>query len=264
MQDSRQRAPNRGPEDPGDRHKVFWVYVLVLGGGTVVFFSGGLLMRNPNLPSYLYSQINSWWKNEHDSSSHLRPPASPKSAEDYLALTHHDVRALPPDQRAIALALADAIGNVAALQDRLAALEQSVRDDLASLKSPNAISAYTNIKPEATRLLNAANQQKLFFENLESTLTGQLANNGVRQEIARQVASLFYAGTPGQKAVDQAVKSDQLATEILAIANLLEETPSKWRVSSDGAIHSPDKKLEEEYQAHAAALHAAISITESK
>jgi hypothetical protein len=23
-----------------------------------------LLMRNPNLPSYLYSQVNNWWKNE--------------------------------------------------------------------------------------------------------------------------------------------------------------------------------------------------------
>jgi hypothetical protein len=254
MQDSRQRAPNRGPEDPGDGHKVFWVYVLVLGGGSVLFFLGGLLVRNPNLPSYLYSQVNSWWKNENDSSSHLRPFASPKSAEDYLALTHYDVRALPPDQRAIALVLADAIGNAAALQDRLAALEQSVRNDLASLKSANAISAYAKIKPQATKLLNAANQQKLFFENLESTLTGQLANNGVRQETAQQVASLFYEGTPGQKAMDQAAKSDHLATEILAIANLLEETPSKWRVSSDGTIHSPDKKLEEEYQAHATAL----------
>ena len=155
--------------------------------------------------------------------------------------------------------MADAIGNAAALQDRLAALEQSVRNDLASLNSANPISAYAKIKPEATKLLNAANQQKLFFENLETTLTGQLANNGVRQEIARQVASLFYEATPGQKALDQAAKSDQLATEILAIANLLEETPSKWRVSSDGEIHSPDKKLEQEYQRHAAALRAALS-----
>lgn len=263
MQDSRQRAPNQRPEDPGDRHKVFWIYVLVLGGGSALFFSGGLLLRNPNLPAYLYSQVNSWWKNEHDSSSHLRPVASPKSAEDYLALTHFDVRALSPDQRAIALALADVIGNAAGLQDRLAALDLSIRNDLASLKSANAIAAYAKIKPQATKLLNAASQQKLFFENLESTLTGQLANNGVPQEVARQVASLFYEGTPGQKAVDQAAKSDQLATEILAIANLLEETPSKWRVSSDGTIHSPDKKLEEEYQRHAAALNTAAGLTTS-
>ena len=259
MQDSRQRAPNQGPEDPGDRHKVFWVYVMVLGGGTTLFFLGGLLMRNPNLPSYLYSQVNGWWKNENDSSSHRRPSAAPRSAEDYLALTRYDVRVLPPDQRAIALALADATGNAASLQDRLAALEQSVRNDLASLKSANAIAAYAKMKPQATKLLNAASQQKLFFENLESTLTGQLANNSVPQEMARQVASLFYEGTPGQKAVDQAAKSDQLATEILAIANLLAETPSKWLVSSDGTIHSPDKKLEAEYQRHAAALRAAIS-----
>ena len=258
MQDSRQRAPKPQREGPGDRHKVFWVYVLVLGGGTVLFFLGGLLLRNPNLPSFLYSRVNSWWKNESDSSARLRPSGSPKSAEDYLALTRDDVRTLPPDQKAIALALADAIGNAAALQDRLAALAQSIRNDLPSLKSATAISAYAQMKPQAAKLLNAASQQKLFFENLESTLTGQLENSGVREEVAKQVASLFYQGTPGQKAVDQATKSDQLATEILAIANLLEETPSKWRVSSDGTIHSPDKKLEEEYQVHEAALSAAV------
>lgn len=259
MQDSRQRAPKREPEDPGDRHKVFWIYVLVLGGGTVLFFFGGLLMRNPNLASYLYSQVNSRWKNENNSSSLVRPSASPKSAEDYLALTRYNARALPPDQRAIALALTEATGNTSTLQNRLAALEQSVRNDLPSLKSANAIPAYAKIKPQATDLLNAANHQKIFFENLESTLAVQLAQNGVRQEIAKQVASLFYESTPGQKAVDQAAKSDQLATEILAIANLLEETPSKWLVSPDGTIHSPDKKLEEEYQAHAAALSAAVA-----
>src|SRR3984893_2323442 len=261
MQDSRQRAPKPQPEEPGDRHKVFWIYFLVLGGGTVLFFLGGLLLRNPNLPSYLYSQVTSWLKNQNNLASLPRPSTSPKSAEDYLALTHYDVRTLTPEQRAIALALADAIGNATALQDRLVALEQTVRNDLPSLKSANALSAYAKLKPQAAKLLDAANQQKLFFENLQSTLGEQLEKNGVHEELAKQVAAHVYQDTPGQKAVDQATKSDQLANEILAIANLLEETPSKWRVSSAGSIQSPDKKLEEEYQTHAAALLAAVSTT---
>ena len=234
----------------------------MLGGGTLVFFLGGLLVRNPDLPSYLYSHVTSWLKNQNNPASLPGPSASPKSAEDYLALTHYDVRTLTPEQRAIALALADAIGNATALQDRLIALEQTVRNDLPSLKSANALSAYAKLKPQAAKLLDAANQQKLFFENLQSTLAEQLERNRVREEVAKQVAALVYQDTPGQKAVDQATKSDQLATEILAIANLLEETPSKWRVSSDGTIQSPDKKLEEEYQAHAAALRAAISTSD--
>ena len=140
------------------------------------------------------------------------------------------LRTLTLEQRAIALELADAIGNATALQDRLVALEQTVRNDLPSLKSANALSAYAKLKPQAAKLLDAANQQKLFFENLQSTLAEQLEKNGVHEELAKQVAALVYQDTPGQKAVDQATKSDQLATEILAIANLLEETPSKWRV----------------------------------
>jgi hypothetical protein len=262
MRDSRKKGPNGRPEQPDDRHKVFWIYVLILGAGVVVFFLGGLWMRNPNLPSYLYSRVTSWLQNENNRSSGSpgsRPPASPKTAEDYLELTHYDTRVLPSDERGVALALADAIGNAAAVQDRLTALEQNVRNDLPTLKSANALAAYAKMKPEAATLLEAANEQKVFFQGLETKLTQQFERSGLREDLAKQVASLFYQGTPGQKAVDQAAKSEKLASELLAITNLLAETPNKWRVSSDGTITSQDKKLEEEYRAHREALLAAIA-----
>ena len=262
MQDSRKKDPKAGQERPADRHKIVWIYVLILGAGVVVFFLGGLLVRNPNLPAYVYARINSWLKNESNSSAGMpasRPSASPRTAEDYLELTHYDVRVLPADQRGVALALADAIGNTAAVQDRLTALEQNVRNDLPTLKSINALSAYAKMKPAAATLLEAANQQKVFFQNLETKLTQQFETSGLHEDMAKQVASLFYQGTPGQKAVDQAAKSEKLATELLAIANLLAETPNKWRVSSDGTIHAQDKKLDDEYRAHYDALTSVIS-----
>ena len=260
MQKSRQKGSKERPERPDDGQKIFWIYVLILGAGAIVFFLGGLLMRNPNLPSYVCSRINSWFKNESNSSSGTpsRPSASPKTAEDYLELTHYDVRVLPADQRGVALALADAIGNAAAVQDRLTALEQNMRNDLATLKSANAISTYAKIKPAATTLLEAANQQKLFFQSLEAKLTEQFERSGLYDDMAKQVASLFYQSTPGQKAIDQAAKSEKLANEVLSIANLLAETPNKWRVSSDGTITSQDKKLEEEYRGHREALNDSI------
>jgi hypothetical protein len=259
MRDSHEKDAKGRPEHRDDRHKVFWIYVLILGAGVVVFFLGGLLMRNPNLPSYLYSQVTSWLKNESNPSSSLRPPPSLKTAEDYLELTRYDVRVLTSDQRAIALALADAIGNAAAVQDRLSALEQNVRNDLPTLKSAKALSAYSRIKPEAAKLLDAADQQKVFFESLATKLAEQFERSGLHPDMAKQVASLFYQSTPGQKAVDQAAKSEKLASELLAIANLLAETPNKWRVSSDGAIHSPDEKLDQEYRGHEEALMSVIS-----
>jgi hypothetical protein len=264
MQDSPQKGPKGRPEEPADRHRVFWIYVLILGAGVVFFFLGGLLMRNPNLPSYLYSRVTSWLQNESDTSSSRRLPPPPKTAEDYLELTHYDVRVLPPDQKGVALALADAIGNAAAVQDRLTALEQNVRNDLPTLKSANALSAYVKMKPAAATLLQAANQQKFFFENLETKLTQQFERSALHEDLAKQIASLFYQGTPGQKAVDQAEKSEKLANELLAIANLLSETPNKWRVSSDGAIHAQDKKLDDEYRAHLETLTAAIAAVSSE
>jgi hypothetical protein len=246
------------PEQPDDRHRVFWIYVFILGGGVIFFFLGGLLLRNPQLPSYLSSRITSWLQNERNPSSSRGLPAPPKTAEDYLELTHYDVRALSADQRGVALALADAIGNAAAVQDRLNALDQNVRNDLPTLNSANALSAYAKMKAAAATLLEAANQQKVFFQSLETKLTRRFQSSGIREDLARQIASLFYQGTPGQKAVDQATKSEKLASELLAIANLLAETPNKWRVSSDGTISSQDKKLEEEYREHREALNAAI------
>jgi len=258
MKDSPEKDPKGRSEKPDDRHRVFWIYVLILGGGVVFFFLGGLLMRNPNLPSYLYSRVTSWLRNESNTSSSRRLPPSPKTAEDYLELTHYDVRVLPADQRGVALALADAIGNAAAVQDRLTALEQNVRNDLPTLKSADALSAYAKMKPAATSLLQAANQQKVFFQSLETKLTQQFEASGIHEDLAKQVASLFYQGTPGQKAVDQAGKSEKLASELLAIANLLSETPNKWRVSSDGAIRAQDQKLDDEYRAHRDALTSVI------
>jgi len=257
MQASPENDPKGRPEQPDDRHRVFWIYVLILGAGVVFFFLGGLLMRNPQLPSYLYSRITSWLQNESNPSSSRGPPAPPKTAKDYLELTHYDLRVLPADQRGVALALADAIGNAAAVQDRLTALEQNVRNDLPTLKSANAVSAYAKMKPAAATLLEAANQQKVFFQSLETKLTQQFERSGIHEDLAKQIASLFYQGTPGQKAVDQATKSEKLASELLAITNLLAETPNKWRVSSDGTISSQDKKLEEEYREHREALISA-------
>ena len=264
MQDSPENGPTGRPEKPDDRHRVFWIYVLILGAGIVFFFLGGLLMRNPNLPSYLYSRVTSWLQNENNPSSSRRLPPPPKTAQDYLELTHYDVRVLPPDQRGVALALADAIGNAAAVQDRLTALEQNVRNDLPTLKSANALSAYAKMKPAAAALLQAANQQKVFFQNLETKLAQQVERSGLHEDLAKQIAALFYERTPGQKVVDQADRSEKLASELLAIANLLSETPNKWHASSDGTISSQDKKLEEEYREHQQALMAAIAAVSSE
>jgi hypothetical protein len=259
VKDSRKSEPEEHPEEPGHRHKVFWVYVLILGGGVVIFFLGGLWVRNPDLPSYLYSQISGWLGSRNrPASGGLRPPPSPKTAEDYLALTHYDVRTLSAVQRAVALALVNLSGETADARDRLSHLAQTVLNDLPSLKSADALAAYQKIKPEATRLLDAADRQKNLFENLESNLATQLQNGGLNGEMAKEVAQRFYQDTPGRKAVDEAAKQQKLATELIAIANLLAETTGKWQVWSDGTIRSLDKKLDEEYGEHHNALMVAV------
>ena len=225
----------------------------------MIFFVGGLWLRNPNLPSYLYSEIVNRLSNRNSAGSgELKPAASPRTAEDYLALTQSDLTKLSPAQKAVVLALANVSAETEDAQDRLTHLTQIVRNELPSLKSADAIAAYQSMRTDATHLLDAADQQKDLFENLQSNLATQLEKCGLGSEIAAQVAHLFYQGTPGQTAVDEAKKQQKLATELIAVANLLSETPGKWQVSSDGTIRSSDKKLDEEYRVHRAALEEAI------
>jgi hypothetical protein len=260
VKESRKTDPEEHPEKAGDHHKVFWIYALILGAGVVIFFLGGLWMRNPGLPSYLYSEISSWLGNrKRPPSEGSRTVPEPKTAEDYLALTQYDMRRLSPVQQAVAFALVNLSGKTADAQDRLRHLAQAVQNDLPTLKSGDALAGYQKLKPEAARLLDAADQQKSLFENLQSDLATQLQQAGLDPEMAKKVALRFDQGTPGQKAVDEAVNQQKLATELIAIANLLAETPNKWRVSPDGTIHSADSKLDEEYRAHREALDAVSS-----
>ena len=104
---------SEGTEDVSPSKKWFLQFVfafLFLVIGMVIFFVGGVVVRNPQLPNYLLDQIVTRFrggtgktansvspKNYVSSAENLRPPATP---EQYLNLMSFDERTLPPDERA--------------------------------------------------------------------------------------------------------------------------------------------------------------------
>ena len=85
---------------------VFAVLFLVIG--MVVFFIGGLVVRNPELPNYVLDQIVRHFRGSANAGirvnpvAKITPPPSPTTAEEYIDLLNYDENDLSPSERAIA------------------------------------------------------------------------------------------------------------------------------------------------------------------
>jgi hypothetical protein len=239
-------------EKQGHRRKVLLIYILVLGGSAILFFLGGFLLRNPSAPSYFQAAVESWLK--------PKPSVTPITAEDYLELSRQKPTDLSPELKLIARDLANLITKVSQAQDRLTASTAAVNAELPRLKTSEALAAYDRLKDEATKLASAASQQKALLDGLADRITQQLQTHGLTNDMARQVANLFGQRIKAEALADHAAKVQQFASELLATAELLAETPGQWSASPTGEIHSKDPKLEQEYTEHQANLTAATRM----
>jgi hypothetical protein len=239
-------------EKPGHRRKVLLIYIVVLGCSTLLFFLGGLLLRNPNAPFYFQAAVESWLK--------PKPSATPKTAEDYLELSRQKPTDLSPDQKLIARELANLTAKISQAQERLTASIATVKAELPRLNTADALAAYDRLKDEATKLASTASQQKALLDDLADRITQQLETRGLTNDMARQVANLFCQRINAEAAINHAAKVQQFASELLATAELFAETPGQWSVSPTGEIHSKDPKLEEEYTEHQTSLTAATRL----
>jgi hypothetical protein len=233
-------------EKQGSRRKVVFIYLVVLGCSTTLFFLGGFLMRNPDAPSYLRATIEGWLKS--------KPSVAPETAADYLELSRQNPADLSPEQKLIARDLANLSAQVSQQQERLNAAAAAVKAELPRLNTAEALAAYDRLKGQATKLVTVAGQQKALFDGLPDRVAQQLQTRGLTADMARQVAILFCQRLNAEAAVDHAVNLQRFASELLATTELLAETPGEWSASPAGQIHSKDPKLEQEYTEHRASL----------
>ena len=104
------------PPPPRNRFIRFVFAVLFLVIGAAVFFAGGVVVRNPELPNYLLDRIvrgfhgaasgrTATGKGVVSSAENLKPPPPPTTPEQYLNLMSYDENSLPSDERAVASVL---------------------------------------------------------------------------------------------------------------------------------------------------------------
>lgn len=114
---------DEAPSPPRNSFTRFIFAVLFLVIGMVVFFIGGLVVRNPELPNYLLDRIIRRFKGATPAgvtinpsrsgiSSNITPPPVPKTAEEYLNLMNYDENVLSSEERPIASILNQAVPSV--------------------------------------------------------------------------------------------------------------------------------------------------------
>lgn len=242
---------------------VFAFLFLVIG--MVIFFVGGVVVRNPQLPNYLLDQIVTRFRGETgktansvspkdyvSSAENLKPPPPPATPEQYLNLMSFDERTLPPDERAA----------VSVLNQTVAHLEESsfakLSLELAPLFNDQIVPGVAKLQPrdEVTEIRAAiekcraeANASIQFYEELAEQLAGKLMAAGVPASMAHQVGELFAKRARSEGNISLAAEVNLACSNITIIVDLLAKNPSKWKRAANGTVLFATKALADQFNA---------------
>jgi hypothetical protein len=176
---------------------VFAILFLVIG--MVVFFIGGVVVRNPEVPNYLLDRIvrgfhgaatgstSADHKGHVSSAENLKPPPSPTTPEQYLNLMSYNENALPSDERAAASVLNQTVVHLEAARfDRSSPelvhlFNEQIIPEVAKLQ-PGA--DVTQIRAAILQCQSKASSTIKFYKGLPDDLAEKLAAAGVPSSLA--------------------------------------------------------------------------------
>lgn len=252
----------------------FLFAVLFLVIGMVVFFVGGVVVRNPQLPNYLLDQIVTRFRgetgktansiipeNDVSSAENLKPPPPPATPEQYMNLMSFDEKTLPPDERAA----------VSVLNQTVAHLEESsfakLTSDLAPLFNDQIVPGVSKLQPgdDVTQIRAAIEKCRgkamatiQFYEELAEQVAGKLIAAGVPPSMAHQVGELFARRARSEGNISLAAEVNVACSDITTIVDLLSKNPSKWKRTANGTVVFTTKGLVDRFNAASRDLHAAV------
>jgi hypothetical protein len=161
---------SEGTEDVApskNRFLQFFFGVLFLMIGMAIFFVGGVVVRNPELPNYLLDQIVTRFlgtKGNHRTSNeyaggavrNVTPPPSPQTAEEYLNLMNYDENILLPDERTVASILNHSVSLVMAGGPPIQIFGQQIIPKLQTLKPGEDVTQIRVVLQECRDETNAS------------------------------------------------------------------------------------------------------------
>jgi hypothetical protein len=254
------------PRNPFTRF-VFAILFLVIG--MVVFFIGGLVVRNPELPNYLLDQIVRHFRRETtgsatagkgyvSSSENLKPPPLPATANECLNLMSYDENSLPADERAIASVLNGTVNGLVGIRGS-PRLAQLFNDQImAGLKNLQPGGNVTAIRSAVAECHETANTAIEFYQELPEQLAVKLMAAGVSGSLAHQTAELFAERAQARQNISYAANVNLVCKNVTTMVDLLSKSSTKWKRDSNGGVQFTSKAPFEQYNAAATGLNSAV------
>jgi hypothetical protein len=206
---------------------VFAILFLVIG--MVVFFIGGVVVRNPEVPNYLLDRIvrgfhgaatgstSADHKGHVSSAENLKPPPSPTTPEQYLNLMSYNENALPSDERAAASVLNQTVVHLEAARfDRSSPelvhlFNEQIIPEVAKLQ-PGA--DVTQIRAAILQCQSKASSTIKFYKGLPDDLAEKLAAAGVPSSLAHQTGKLFAKRARSEQNISSAGDVNQACDSV--------------------------------------------------
>ena len=263
---------DEAPPPPRNRFFRFGFAVLFLVVGMVVFFIGGVVVRNPEMPNYLLDQIvrhfrgattgsTTTGKGYVSSAENLKPPPTPTTPEQYLNLMSYDESTLPSDERAAASVINQ---TVAHLEEASYARSSP---ELAQLFSKQIIPGIGKLQPggnvaeirgDIEKCRVKANTIIRFYQDLAENLARKLIAAGVPDSLAHQTGELFAKRARSALNISSAAEVNQACNSVTTLVDLLSKNPSKWKRNSAGNVVFTTKALYDQFNAATQDLNSAI------
>ena len=259
---------DEAPPPPRNRSLRFWFAVLFLLTGMVVFFIGGLVVRNPELPNYLLDQIVRHFRGASGSKvntkairsgagtkTHQTPPPVPTTAEEYLNLMNYDENVLSSDERAIVLILNQAVPSVLGGSPPVQRVSGEILPKIGSLKPGDDVSGIRTAVQQCRDLVNADVRH---CQDGAVQLAGKLTAAGVAPAMAKEIAEGFARRPLTYGTLYWPDEFSKACDDVTALLDTLSNNPANWKRDGNGNLSFSSQELSNQYNAATTDLYRAL------
>jgi hypothetical protein len=259
---------DEAPPPPRNRFLRFVFAALFLVIGMLIFFVGGLVVRNPELPNFLLDQIVRRFQGETSSevstnpSGHgariktsETPPPAPTTAEEYLSLMNYDENILSPDERTIVSILNEMVPEVLVGSAPTERFSQEIFPALQNLKPGDDV---TKLRSTVQECRDLVSKYVRHCQDGAVLVEAKLTGTGLTPSMAHDIAEAFsrrpltngtlYWPDEFNKACDAAVR----------LVDILSKNPAQWKRGGDGQLFFLNQALFDQYNATSKDLNTAL------
>src|SRR5580704_9059507 len=231
----------------------FLVFALFLVGEMAISFIGGLIIRNPWLPNYLFDRISGHAPQVATEKVKLPPP--PSKATDYLNLMNYDEKVLPPNERAVASILNDTVAHLEIRKPPFQLFREQILPQIEAVQPGEDL---TKIRTAVQQCQDFANSATHYYSDISEQLTAKLKTAGLPASTSREVANTFAKWAQDVGNVAWPTEVNKACASITTLLDVLSENASEWKRQSDGHLSFTTQALLDQYNSATADLNTAI------